>query len=190
MSRHLVAAAFVTALALTPGATATVAAQERPSLMADLVDDVSQVERKLVGLARAIPAEDWDWRPMEGVRSVSEVFKHVIADNYLLTIPVGVPAPAETGITSEYGTAVAFESRDMPPEEIIETLEASFAHVRAAMEAEGDEALGEMVDLFGNEAPQQRLWVLATVHMHEHLGQMIAYARSNEVVPPWSRGGM
>ncbi|MGD2070380.1 MAG: DinB family protein [Gemmatimonadota bacterium] len=190
MKPRLAATTLVTTLALTAGTGGIVAAQETPSLMANLVDDVSQVESKLVGLARAIPAEDWDWRPMDGVRSVSEVFKHVIADNYLLTIPVGVPAPAETGITSDYQSAVAFESRDLSRDEIIETLEASFAHVKAAMEAEGDEALGEMVDLFGNQAPQQRLWVLATVHMHEHLGQMIAYARSNEVVPPWSRGGM
>jgi hypothetical protein len=30
------------------------------------------------------------------------------------------------------------------------------------------------------------LWVLTTTHLHEHLGQLIAYARSNGVVPPWS----
>jgi hypothetical protein len=30
--------------------------------------------------------------------------------------------------------------------------------------------------------------MLATVtHLHEHLGQLIAYARSNNVEPPWSR---
>jgi hypothetical protein len=31
------------------------------------------------------------------------------------------------------------------------------------------------------------LWLLTTTHIHEHLGQLIAYARSNDVVPPWSR---
>ena len=31
------------------------------------------------------------------------------------------------------------------------------------------------------------VWIRAVVHLHEHLGQGIAYARSNEVVPPWSR---
>ena len=27
----------------------------------------------------------------------------------------------------------------------------------------------------------------ATGDMQEHLGQLIAYARTNEIVPPWSR---
>ena len=34
---------------------------------------------------------------------------------------------------------------------------------------------------------RQGFWILATTHLHEHLGQAIAYARSNGVVPPWSR---
>lgn len=182
------AAALAVGLALTFAPPA--GAQQTPSLMGDLVGDVSEVEQKLVGLAHAIPADDWDWRPMEGVRSVAETFKHVVSDNYLLTIPAGVPAPTETGITIDYQTAVAYENREMSQEEIITALEASFTHLKAAMEAQGDDALAEEVNLFGRNAPQQRLWILTTVHLHEHLGQMIAYARSNGVVPPWSRGGM
>jgi hypothetical protein len=30
-------------------------------------------------------------------------------------------------------------------------------------------------------------WLYATTHLHEHAGQMIAYARSNKIVPPWSK---
>ena len=39
-----------------------------------------------------------------------------------------------------------------------------------------------------------RRWMLmvtgvghSVVDMHEHLGQLIAYARMNQIVPPWSR---
>ncbi len=31
------------------------------------------------------------------------------------------------------------------------------------------------------------LWVRLVTHMHEHLGQVIAYSRADEIVPPWSR---
>jgi hypothetical protein len=31
------------------------------------------------------------------------------------------------------------------------------------------------------------MWILTVGHLHEHLGQLIAYARSNNVVPPWSK---
>jgi uncharacterized damage-inducible protein DinB len=58
------------------------------------------------------------------------------------------------------------------------------------MEGTAAAKLTEKVDLFGSSYTVQQLWVLTTTHLHEHLGQAIAYARSNGVVPPWSRGGM
>jgi hypothetical protein len=30
-------------------------------------------------------------------------------------------------------------------------------------------------------------WIATVTHLHEHLGQLIAYARSNNVTPPWSK---
>ena len=31
------------------------------------------------------------------------------------------------------------------------------------------------------------VWIVTATHLHEHLGQLIAYARSNNVTPPWSK---
>lgn len=39
--------------------------------------------------------------------------------------------------------------------------------------------------MFGQSFTMQQGWIMATTHLHEHLGQMIAYARSNGVKPPW-----
>lgn len=47
--------------------------------------------------------------------------------------------------------------------------------------------LGEEVELFGAKVPLARVLILAADHSHEHLGQLIAYARMNRVVPPWSK---
>jgi uncharacterized damage-inducible protein DinB len=164
------------------------AATAQSALMADLLRDVGQVEQKLVALARAMPADKYDWRPGEGVRSVGEVFKHVAADNYLLSAGTGAAAPAATGIRAEdYNTAVAYENRTLDRDAIIAELEASFAHLKKAMSATTDSRLREKVSLFGGEMSIQQLWVLEVGHIHEHLGQSIAYARSNGVVPPWSR---
>jgi hypothetical protein len=55
------------------------------------------------------------------------------------------------------------------------------------MTAAGARSPADTVRLFGTPRTLQQLWVLATTHLHEHLGQAIAYARSNNVVPPWSR---
>ena len=83
----------VTTLALVAGVTLSPAAQNRQGLMADLMKDVTDVETKIVGLAKAMPATAYDWRPMKGVRSTGETLMHVAADNYFLPAAMGTPRP-------------------------------------------------------------------------------------------------
>jgi len=176
-------AALLVALPSVPAA-----AQGSSTVMADLMSDVADVEQKLVGLARAMPAESFAWRPAAGVRSVGEVFQHVAADNYLIPAFAGTPAPGATGIMAEsYATVQAYEKRSIDRATVLADLEQSFAHLRAAMAATAARNPADSVTLFGRSRTLQQLWVLATTHLHEHLGQAIAYARSNNVTPPWSR---
>ena len=180
----------VAALALLLGAagSAPARAQAPGTVVADLVADVNEVAQKLVGLARAMPAESWTWRPAAGVRSVGEVFQHVAADNYLIPAFAGTAPPAATGIRSDaYATVQAYETRSIDRATVIADLEQSFAHLRAAMEATAGRSPADPVTLFGQTRTLQQLWILATTHLHEHLGQTIAYARANGVTPPWSR---
>lgn len=169
-----------------PGA----AADQQPSAVAaDLLSDVTEVEGKLVALAREMNARQYDWRPGTGVRSVGEVFMHVAADNYVLPAMLGTPAPAATGVTADYPTAVVFEQRKLPRDSIIAELERSFAHLKTALTGVLNGRMDDTLEFFGSKATVQKVWVSAATHLHEHLGQSIAYARSNGVVPPWSRGG-
>lgn len=156
-------------------------------LMMELIKDINQVQEKLVGLANAIPADKWEWAPGAGVRSVGGVFMHVAADNYLLPSGLGTPAPAATMIKAEdYATVQAFENKKLSKEATIAELQKSFAHLTAAMQ--GASPMGESISMFGQTFTRQGFLILVTTHLHEHLGQMIAYARSVGVVPPWSRG--
>lgn len=156
------------------------------TMLDNVMEQAATSRDKLVGLAEAIPEEAYGWRPAEGVRSVGEVFKHVAADNYLIPAMAGVAAPAETGITMDYATVQAYEARDAGKAEIVTALRASFDHLDAAVaETRGD--LSGTAMAFGSEFTMGGLWTMAVTHLHEHLGQMIAYARSNGVVPPWSR---
>jgi uncharacterized damage-inducible protein DinB len=168
--------------------TLPLAAQVRTGVMGDLIRDVTEVERKIVGLARAMPAETYDWRPGKGVRSASEVFMHVASDNYFLPAAMGLSAPAETGINGmEYQSAVAFEKRTLTRDQIIAELEKSFAFLKKAMADTPDDRLDTAIDLFGRKTTSRGTWITTTTHLHEHLGQLIAYARSSNVVPPWSK---
>jgi uncharacterized damage-inducible protein DinB len=190
---RLVRAALVCALpmALTAATASPALAQSAPpagSLAADLLKDIADVEEKMMGIARAIPADKYDWRPGAGVRSVSEVVRHVAADNYLLPAALGFAADASTGIKGDdYNTALAFEKRAMSRDEAIAQMERSFAHVKRSLAATPQSKMGETIQLFGRPATTQFTWILTATHLHEHLGQLIAYARSNGVVPPWSK---
>ena len=41
--------------------------------------------------------------------------------------------------------------------------------------------------MFGNATTHRGVLVTVLSHLHEHLGQSVAYARMNGVVPPWSQ---
>jgi uncharacterized damage-inducible protein DinB len=163
-------------------------AQKRTGVMGDLIAAVGDVETKIVGLAKAMPEATYAWRPMPGVRSVGEAFTHVAADNYFMPAALGIAAPAATGISgTDYKTVEAYEKKARTRAEIIAELEQSFAFLRKAMVDTPDAKLDATMKMFGRESSIRSTWVMTTTHLHEHLGQLIAYARSNKVVPPWSK---
>lgn len=158
-----------------------------PSLTADLLTDVSQVEQKVIGLAQAIPADKYAWKPSADVRTVAQVFKHIAADNYLMPAALGNTPDSSTGIKGDdYQTAVAYEGRDLSRDQIIAELQASFAFVKNSLQSAPAAQLGTTATLFGREFTGQQVWLMTATHLHEHLGQMIAYARSIGVKPPWA----
>ncbi len=175
------------ALAMLAAVTIAADAQHHASTVAaDLRADIEQVEKKMLDLARAIPEDKYGWRPGAGVRSVGEVVMHVAADNYLIPAAIGFPADPATGIKGDdYNTAVAFEKRKANKAAAIAELEKSFAFVKKSLDASGDK-LAQPVSMFGMNLTSQKAWIMATTHLHEHLGQLIAYARSTGIAPPWS----
>ena len=164
------------------------AAQTREGLMGDLLKDVDDVHSKIVGLAKAMPVDTYAWRPMGGVRSTGEVFAHVAADNYFLPAAMGITPPADTGISAkDYKTTLAFEKRPMTRDQVIAELDKSFAFLKTSMRGMSDTQLSASLDVFGQKTTNRGLWISTVTHLHEHLGQLIAYARSNKVTPPWTK---
>ena len=162
-------------------------AQDRTGVMGELLNDVGQAEKKIVGLAKAMPEAAWQYRPAQGVRSTAEVIMHVAADNYFIPTVMGIAPPKETGITKEYDSAVAFEKKSMSRDAAIAELEKSFAFLRKSMQEMPEAQLETVIGVFGQKNTNRGFWLMATTHLHEHLGQLIAYARSNNVTPPWSK---
>jgi hypothetical protein len=167
---------------------AAVAEAQPRGVMADLIKDVTEVEGKIVQLANAMPEATWDWRPGAGVRSTGEVFTHVAADNYFFPAAFGTATPAGVGISgTDYKTVTAWEGRKRSRAEIIAEVQKSFAFMKAAMAKTNPATVEAPMKMFGQQTTAQATWISAATHLHEHLGQLIAYARSNKVVPPWSK---
>lgn len=137
--------------------------------------------RKLVMLAEAMPAERYDWRPMEGVASVAEAFMHIARYNYYYP-EIALDAAAPPG--TEYDR---WEGEVNEKSEVIPILRRSMEHVRAVVDGMSDAELAVRTRLYGREVARWAVLLQLITHMNEHLGQEIAYARMNRVVPPWSR---
>ena len=144
---------------------------------AEYLASFTDVESKLTALAEAVPASSYTWRPAPGVRSISEVFMHVAGTNYFLLTFVGKPAPA--------GLAEDLE-KITEKQKVVAELKRSFAHVREAANSIQEKDLEKSVRMFGNATTHRGVYMTVVNHLHEHLGQTIAYARMNNVAPPWS----
>jgi len=155
-----------------------------PSLVKLTAGDLQGTSGKIISLADAMPAEDYKWRPMEGVRSVSEVYVHVALTNYFILSYCGVKMPDNLKPGSEN---TDLEKTITGKKDVMEFLKKSFVATQKFLNNYDGADLNTMVKLpFGKFSKAQLLTIL-TGHAHEHLGQSIAYARMNKVVPPWSR---
>jgi uncharacterized damage-inducible protein DinB len=136
-------------------------------------------ENEFLRLAEAFPAEKYTWRPGAGVKSVAEAFLHVSAANYNMYKLVGAPVPAGLDVAG-------MEQSTTDKAKVIATLKASYAHAKKAITDMPDANLEKTMDWQGGTITQRGVLLYIIPHIAEHLGQAIAYARVNGVVPPWS----
>jgi uncharacterized damage-inducible protein DinB len=147
---------------------------------AEFLNELKYEEDRFVRLAQAMPADKYTWRPAEGVRSVSEVYMHIAAANYNIPRVFGVQPPAAFKVQG-------FDKSTSDKLKVIETLRLSFAHMREAALNMSDTDLEKQVDwLEGKKNTNRGVMVFILRHAAEHLGQSIAYARINGIVPPWN----
>jgi uncharacterized damage-inducible protein DinB len=172
-----IASAFLLA-SLVLAASAATAQPAVKGFRADFLAQQDGVEKELLGLAEATPAEKFSWRPAEGVRSIGEVYMHVAGGNYLFLGFAGVKAPA--------GISPSMEKDVTEKAAVIEAMKKSFAHLRAGVASIADADLDKPLKVFGHDTTVRGVLMVAANHEHEHLGQSIAYARMNGIVPPWT----
>lgn len=163
------------------------AAEHHEGFTNDFAADLQRVGNRLVQLAEAVPADQFGWAPAEGVRTVSQVYMHVVGTNMLMPMALGAPAPEGLEIPEQGPFALMgqWEKDVTSKDDVIAKLKASVEYaVEAVKQIPGHD---EQVELFGFPGSKRAYMLILLTHAHEHLGQSIAYARSLGVVPPWSR---
>ena len=165
--------------ALSASSTAPQVAPKGPGFAAEYLAELTVSEDHLLRLAEAIPADKYTWRPASGVRSVSEVLLHVAGSNFNLPRVLGL-APREGMVDRNYDKSTTDKVK------IVAALRESFRFLRNAIgrltDADGDKKLS----WFDGENTYRGVLYFMARHTGEHTGQLIAYARVNGVVPPWS----
>ncbi len=155
--------------------TTPIAFAEQPVFVQEFLGQIDFVKGRLMQLAEAMPEDKYDWTPGEGVRSVGEVYVHAAESNYYML------------------SLVKGEKLDMSSSEskadkktALEMMEKAFAIVKESAAQFSEEDLNKEIDAFGMKFTVRNFMVTMIAHLHEHLGQSIAYARMNGVTPPWS----
>jgi uncharacterized damage-inducible protein DinB len=184
-------ALFVASVVAVPAAARPVAAQDVPNREAALeirkrfVMDLDTLQRKFLALSDAIPDDKYAWRPAAGVRSVGEVFMHV-ASEYYVYAPMSYGGARSPVIPRGPDAFKTFESKSTKAD-VQKHLKEGFAYAKQTIEGMDPAGITGTKKLFGGDRTIIETSFIMTDDLHEHLGQLIAYARMNGVTPPWSK---
>lgn len=152
-------------------------------LDSQFVGDMTVMHDKVLALANAIPAEKYNWRPASDARSISQVLTH-IAGEWLVLCPRSVGRKEAPGFDPP-GEAMRKLEEITTKAEVIAQLNKAWEFC-STMLSEID--LARLVpDSLPARMSFHRAVLLVSGDMHEHVGQLIAYARAVGVTPPWSK---
>jgi len=161
--------------------TTSVRAQNNnEAVTVDFLNVYNTTTGKTVQLADAFPDDTYNWRPAEEIRSVRESILHIASGNYFFGTMLGISSPE--GIDPS-----TLEQSNMTKAEAIAALKESVTYINEGIKNISAEDFETKIDFFGNEITKRQAMFILGDHAAEHLGQLIAYARSNGVTPPWSR---
>jgi uncharacterized damage-inducible protein DinB len=157
--------------------TATIHAQNQ-GLWEGYDGEWAHTSRQLIALAEATPAGKFAWRPAPGVRSIGEVYMHIAIANFYLLSVTGLKEPV---------VSVSMEKTVTAKSDVIDWLQRSLDAVGAARAQLKPGDLDRKVTIDNKVVTVDGMYLRIIVHANEHMGQSVAYARMNGIVPPWSK---
>jgi uncharacterized damage-inducible protein DinB len=148
-------------------------------LKAQALLDLQGVNKKCVELAQALPGDKLTWRPSSDTRSFAEVFLHVAGERYGFLSMVGATPPA--GFKPGQ-----FDKSTTDRDRIVEELNRSWDFTSKTITGISNADFAKLLPKLGPQANEGDVVYLLVADAHEHLGQLVAYARQNGITPPWT----
>jgi len=148
-------------------------------LKAQALVDLEGVNKKCVELAQALPSEKLTWRPSSDTRSFAEVFLHVAGERYGILSLMGAKPPAGF-------KPAEFEKSTTDRDRIVADLNQSWDFALKTIAGMSNADFAKLLPKLGPQANEGDVVYILVADAHEHLGQLVAYARQNGIVPPWT----
>jgi hypothetical protein len=149
-------------------------------------EDIDGLRKKFMALAKAVPAEKLTWRPMEGTRSFREVFAHIAAEGNTETAMFGRPLPP--GSLPDFDAEEA-RLKKLPDDQLIAAMDRAMQSLSATLGGLSRAKITIPIRYYGQSTLPRVATSYTLNDLHEHLGQLVAYARMNTIVPPWTKKG-
>jgi uncharacterized damage-inducible protein DinB len=141
--------------------------------------DLGRVQKKFVDLANAVPAEKFTWSPSADSRSFARVFLHVAGERYQILALMGATPPSDFN-------GKTFEKSTTDKAQIIAQLNQSWDWAQKTISGMTNADFAKLLPKLGPQANAGDVVYILVADAHEHLGQLVAYARVNGIVPPWT----
>jgi len=147
-------------------------------------EDIDGLREKFMALAKAVPADKLGWRPMKGTRSFHDVFAHVAAEGNTETAMFGGKLPE--GALADFDAEEARLGK-LPDDQLIAVMDKSMAVLSATLAGLSLDKINTSITYYGRPTLPRVATTYTLIDLHEHLGQLVSYARMNQIVPPWSK---
>lgn len=150
------------------------------ALRKDLLMNYTQAAELAIGVADAMPAEKYDFRPVKEVFTFGEQITHLAARYVvMMSWATGKPEPPD-------GMDVFKKLKTKA--EIMTAFRQAVTDSQAALGKMTDrQLLGLVATPFFGKTSRANVVMLLSGHTNRHYGQVVIYLRLNGIVPPLSR---
>jgi hypothetical protein len=147
-------------------------------------DQVKTIEREILGLAQAMPADKYNFAPTNGtftgVRTFALQVRHVATMIYTISASIlEEKPPVDTGKTDNGPDTLATK------DQIIDYFKGALAYAHKAVGSLTQKNMLDPVPSPFGRGTMQRMAAAGVIayHSYDHYGQMVVYGRMNGVIP-------